>query len=975
MRNLKRALSLALASVMLLGMMVVGTGASYADVDSADNVEAIEVMQAVGVMVGDTNGNFNPDQKVTRGEMAVVMANLLNLNVKDFIGAKTPFTDVPEWAVPYVAACYADGITAGISATQYGFNYEVTTAQAALMMMKALGYFQFAPDFGQDWQVATVKQGSTINIFDGIKAGASTALTRNEVAQMALNALKADMVTYTGSQGTNITMPDGSSIVTGYTIQYVARTDINSRDYSVGTEGDATLQLVENLYGNDLKMKSTDNDDMGRPAVSWTYPNAATEIGVYAKTPDYVVVADEDNGADRTVDGVIDTISKNLDTTTALTGNIYVNGNNSGKTVNTTVKAGSAVEVYLNNAGNVNYVAITEYDVATISAAVAKKTTDGVDYISVPGVTAGYVKAKEVKGDLNLVKDDVVLYYKDSNNVYYIEKATSVEGVVSGLHSTKGVLVGGTYYDISSSMTGASCAWSNDYTNTWTFYLNKAGAVVKAVQKTNEIAGNYVVVADVAWVQGSGVEGSNYVEAKIVKTDGSTEIVKIASVDGVKAVAVGSTLAASSSNHLYYFDSSVQDATSNVAAKAKTYYYTNPSSTNVEAKYYGVSVTGDLTAATGLNVMTNTTTGNATGTNAYITEGRFYAFELDNDGNYKLSTTAIGDDTFANISDSIKDTGDTANIGAPTNNNTVFIYAVTNADGDVTYTVYNGYDKAPKATSIAQTAHNEIVVNKAGFATLVYVAVSDGNVAGSYDKDLIYITDASYTTMKEGNKTYYVQDAVVNGVKGTVKLTTNYGVGMYTVSAASSEGYLTLTGTLTGVATSETGVKLVGSGTFTTSTTTWTYTSSTVAYYIDADGNSTQVSVDALSQDATDSVYVVENSNTTKQADKIYVVEKDAEPTAVTLAAGTAAPSVDQGNLLTGAGAVSGWVTSTNDQVKITVTPVANTTATITINGASYTSASDYTIAATGTYTVLVTVTDSFSNVQNVYTYTFSVTA
>ena len=33
-------------------------------------------------MTGDTNGNFNPDQKVTRGEMAVVMANLLNLKVE-----------------------------------------------------------------------------------------------------------------------------------------------------------------------------------------------------------------------------------------------------------------------------------------------------------------------------------------------------------------------------------------------------------------------------------------------------------------------------------------------------------------------------------------------------------------------------------------------------------------------------------------------------------------------------------------------------------------------------------------------------------------------------------------------------------------------------------------------------------------------------------------------------------------------------
>ena len=61
MRNLKRALSLALASVMLLGMMVVGTSASYTDVSSKNNQEAIEVLQAVGVMVGDEKGNFNPD--------------------------------------------------------------------------------------------------------------------------------------------------------------------------------------------------------------------------------------------------------------------------------------------------------------------------------------------------------------------------------------------------------------------------------------------------------------------------------------------------------------------------------------------------------------------------------------------------------------------------------------------------------------------------------------------------------------------------------------------------------------------------------------------------------------------------------------------------------------------------------------------------------------------------------------------------
>ena len=50
MRNLKRALSLALASVMVMGLMVVGTGASYADVSSEDNKEAIEVLETVGIM-------------------------------------------------------------------------------------------------------------------------------------------------------------------------------------------------------------------------------------------------------------------------------------------------------------------------------------------------------------------------------------------------------------------------------------------------------------------------------------------------------------------------------------------------------------------------------------------------------------------------------------------------------------------------------------------------------------------------------------------------------------------------------------------------------------------------------------------------------------------------------------------------------------------------------------------------------------
>ena len=141
MRNLKRALSLLLSSTMVLGMLVMGSSAaSYTDVTSKENVEAIEVLKAVGVMTGDENGNFNPNKQVTRAEMAVVMANLLDLKVEDFKGASLPFTDVPEWAVPYVAACYADGITAGTSATTFAPNSPITREQMAAILYRYAAY-------------------------------------------------------------------------------------------------------------------------------------------------------------------------------------------------------------------------------------------------------------------------------------------------------------------------------------------------------------------------------------------------------------------------------------------------------------------------------------------------------------------------------------------------------------------------------------------------------------------------------------------------------------------------------------------------------------------------------------------------------------------------------------------------------------------------------------------------------------------
>ena len=290
MRNLKRALSLTLASVMLLGMMVVGAGAAaFPDVEENHNVEAIEVLKAVNVMIGDDNGNFGPDDPVNRAQMAVVMANLLNLDYNYYEGQST-FKDVPSWAVPYVAACYANGIVSGYNSYTYGSGDGVTAVQAASMMMRALGYFKYTEDYKDGFELVTVRQGTEIGIFDGIDAKSDAGLTRNQVARMALNALESEMVSFTGTPGTTYTASNGETLSIGYVAKYEPRTSTELKytaieqrtsDVSGGNNlnrGQYYIQLGEELYNGKL-VKKYARDDFERPSINWQYNGK--EIGTY----------------------------------------------------------------------------------------------------------------------------------------------------------------------------------------------------------------------------------------------------------------------------------------------------------------------------------------------------------------------------------------------------------------------------------------------------------------------------------------------------------------------------------------------------------------------------------------------------------------------------------------------------------------------------------------------------------------------
>ena len=289
MRNLKRALSLALASVMLLGMMVVGAGAaSYPDVDDNDNVEAIDVLNAVEVMIG-RQGNFEPDEAVNRHEMAVIMAKLV-LGVKtadNYVGTH-PFTDVVPWADKYVAACYENGLVAGTSATTFGGGQPLTAVQAAAMMLRALGYKDLSKG-ANDWRAPVTATANQIRLFNGVASVPSEQLNRNQVAQLALNTLKSSVVDLKDNT-ISWSNDDGQIIMTGGSREYIVRSSSESYARAInntevaGTSASSvsgyTVELGEHLYNGKLHL-TNDVDAFGRPSRVWEYDGK--DVGTYIR--------------------------------------------------------------------------------------------------------------------------------------------------------------------------------------------------------------------------------------------------------------------------------------------------------------------------------------------------------------------------------------------------------------------------------------------------------------------------------------------------------------------------------------------------------------------------------------------------------------------------------------------------------------------------------------------------------------------
>ena len=587
---MKKLLALVLALVMTMSLVTI-SNAAYSDKADIDLKEAVDVLSAVGVFEG-SDGKFDPKANLTREQAAKLVAYLqLGQKSADALVGGNKFTDVAanRWSAGYVDYCATTGVVAGVGNGQFNPTGSLTALQFGKMLLVCLGYDATTENLtGADWQINTSKLMTSAKLLKGLDSvKANDVITREQAAQMMLNAIKAPTVEY-DTKGSTITIGGTVIGIGGSKATYVTATVAeDSTVKNIGktqltNTGAYTVELGEKLFSN-LKLNSA-TDAFERPASKWTIKS--TEIGTYVNTPDltyteavklgtiYSDLALSDSIKKGAVEFVMDGAASEAgfaaDGTTALSGLAITKGNSTKIGGN-----GVLVEVYYDDVANTAKVILVNTYAGEVTSARAKTASKDANVTVTPlnAARGGVYETEDFKVD-----DAVTYNYSNKagdTGVKNVAKAEQVTGTLTG-YSSSSVVVGGTTYKFNKAASISSLSGAVDKEVTLT--LDKYGFVLDV--DASATSTNYAVV--LKYSAGAG-DFNDTPKVKLLFTDGTTEIVELTAAakktDGSTAVSEGDIVSYTINNKGKYTLKTLDDADTTTTAGSTLHMTTKGSST------------------------------------------------------------------------------------------------------------------------------------------------------------------------------------------------------------------------------------------------------------------------------------------------------------------------------------------------------------------------------------------------------------
>lgn len=171
-----------------------GTYTIPSDILGTELEKTVGLLGALNIMRGYPDGNFLPDEPVTRAEFVTTAVKMVQLDENLFVSDPS-YIDVAteHWAFSSIETATQIGMVSGMGDGTFAPEAKVTMAQAVRVMVTLLGYEVVAENRG-GWSAGYIALASQLKILDGVKSSADEQITRGEVAELLYNALHTEVM-------------------------------------------------------------------------------------------------------------------------------------------------------------------------------------------------------------------------------------------------------------------------------------------------------------------------------------------------------------------------------------------------------------------------------------------------------------------------------------------------------------------------------------------------------------------------------------------------------------------------------------------------------------------------------------------------------------------------------------------------------------------------------------------------------------
>ena len=400
----RRITTFLLAVCMTVSLLAVPAGAAsgatvtFSDIGDRSTAMAVESLRLLGVLDGYGDGTFRPGTVLNRAQFCKMAVYAMNGSSElSRYRTVTIFPDVKpsHWAAAYInMAAKGKDIISGYADGRFHPDRTVTVGQAVTILMRMLGYKD--EDIGGIWPDSYMAEAATVGLTEGVSTNGSAGLTRAQAARLFLNLLR----TQTKEGGTTFASTLGQTVqgvlLSADTEGGEGRLRLSTGTYTL-TEGKASNGMLNGMKGT---------------------------LIVDSKSGRALTFVPEDLGSSKTVVLASAKATEMTDTsgntyTVKSDTQVFQNGEaGSWGEAYTWLNAGTSVTLYLDAAGNVDYVFVGGGGNAT-SAVIVYEKGSTAGFASLAGGATGYTIYKNgvraSSGDMR--KYDVATYSAVTNSI------------------------------------------------------------------------------------------------------------------------------------------------------------------------------------------------------------------------------------------------------------------------------------------------------------------------------------------------------------------------------------------------------------------------------------------------------------------------------------------------------------------------------------------------------------------------------